>query len=176
MALAQLAAVRHSSSNGPVAAAAIEQLCRAALGADAAVRAAVAGVPAGGQLGSAAASAVAVHLECLEAALRVALPAKVAIDTLLAPLAHSASQLAVMVLQSTALQVHSFHDSNFPRVGRLAPAWLGGCSTHQHSPASGNVAVGVQGIQFSLALVLLRCRNTLLSSSQQRACAPRWCA
>ena len=120
MALVQLAAVRHSGGDSPIAADAIRELCRAASGADAAVRAAVAGMPAGGQFGSAAASAVAVRLECLEAALCVALSAKMAVDTQLAPLTHSATQLAVTVLQCTALQVHSLHDSIF----HVSAAWL----------------------------------------------------
>ena len=138
MALTQLAAVRNSGSNGPIAAAALEQLCNVATGADAAARAAVAGLPAGGQLYSAAAAAVAVCLECLEAGLRVALPARMDVDTQLASVAHSASQLAVTVLQCTAIQVHTacLPDSRVPCVCHLARFWLVMCcNAHQQLAA-----------------------------------------
>jgi hypothetical protein len=166
VALAQLAAVRHSGSKGPVAGAAIEELCRAASGAEGAVRAALVGMPAGGQLGSAAAAAVIMRLECLEAALDVALPARMAIGIQLVPLVYSVSQLAVTVLQCTALQVHSLPDVKGCGC-QLAPFVL------QHPPATGSTAVGKQNIQLSLVCVLLPCRNTLLSSLQQCVFASR---
>lgn len=138
MALTQLAAVRNSGSDSPVAADAIRELCRAASGADAAVRAAVASLPAGGQLGSVAAAAVAVRLGCLETALRVLLPAKMAVGTQLEPVAHSASQLATTVLQCAAFQVHTacLPDSRDPCVCPPARFWLVSyCSSHQQLAA-----------------------------------------
>jgi hypothetical protein len=107
VALAQLMAVRHSAGGGPVAADTMTQLCRAAACVDAAARAALASTSAGGQLASADAAGVAVHLQCLRVALSVALPAGSAGNQQVVPLVESATQLAIMALQTTKLQVGS---------------------------------------------------------------------
>jgi hypothetical protein len=163
VALAQLAAVRHSGSNAPVAAEGTEGLCRAASSVDTVARAAVAGMSMGAPVSSAAASAVAVRLGCLEAALREALPARMDVDTQLASVAHSASQLAVTVLQCTAFQVHTacLPDSRDPCVCHLACFWLVMCcNAHQQ-----------------LAALLLECRTTSSAlfpcySAAGRRCCP----
>ena len=111
VALVQLAAVCHSISGSPIATGVAKELLRAASSAEAAVQAAVTSISAGGQPATAAdAAGLALGLECLEAAIRLALSVTSdAIPHQLAALTHGASKLAVAVLQCTAVQVHNLH-------------------------------------------------------------------